>query len=157
MTTIVEVKLSADQCSSLDAYRSVTGETRAGTLRRAGLQLAHREMRSPGPGQAPASDHGTSLATTSSNPTTTKSVTKKRKKAATSIPEGFGPDDTALALASQLGLDVARERAAFADWTEAGAYRYVCWQSAFRSHLRRAAKRNNGAAVVPEYTPRPDY
>ncbi len=65
---------------------------------------------------------------------------KPKPKRATALPDCFEPDDTAVGLASQLGVDLAGELAAFADHHLAKGSTYRDWQAALRTWLRNAAR-----------------
>ncbi len=59
---------------------------------------------------------------------------------ATSLPDGFEPNETADRLAGELGLVVAAELEAFEDHHRANGTTFKDWQAAFRTWLRNSAK-----------------
>lgn len=65
---------------------------------------------------------------------------KQKTSRACTLPEKFEPDATGMDLASELGLSVAAEQAAFADHHTANGSTFKDWQAAFRTWLRNSAK-----------------
>jgi hypothetical protein len=66
---------------------------------------------------------------------------KKNKHASQCVlPGSFTPDDTARDIATSLGLNAGDELTAFADHHAAKGSTFICWQAAFRTWLRNAAK-----------------
>ena len=56
------------------------------------------------------------------------------------MPDGFTPDSTAQDIAISLALNAADELTAFTDYHAANGSTFLCWQAAFRTWLRNAAK-----------------
>jgi hypothetical protein len=66
---------------------------------------------------------------------------KKNKHASQCVlPDGFTPDSTAQDIASGLALNAGDELTAFTDYHAAKGSTFLCWQAAFRTWLRNAAK-----------------
>lgn len=65
---------------------------------------------------------------------------KREPNQATVLPDNFEPNDTAAALAAELGLSLASELAAFADHHAANGSTFKDWQAALRTWLRNAAR-----------------
>ena len=92
---------------------------------------------------APANNHHGIINEPSLNRLSTGAAeaTKKTSKATSSaFPENFEPDAAAQAIASDLGLQLAHEVAAFADHHAAKDSRFADWQAALRTWLRNSAK-----------------
>lgn len=75
---------------------------------------------------------------------------KKAKPAAraTVLPDDFQPDDTALQIAKDFGLDAFAEQTAFSDFHAAKGSTFKDWQAAFRTWLRNANKFGQRAAAM---------
>ena len=56
------------------------------------------------------------------------------------LPDGFMPNKTAEAMASEMGLDIAAELSAFQDHHAANGSTFKDWQAAFRTWLRNAVR-----------------
>lgn len=65
---------------------------------------------------------------------------KTKPERATVLPENFTPNETAEKLASDFGLSLADEQAAFEDHHAANGTTFKDWQAAFRTWLRNAHK-----------------
>lgn len=65
---------------------------------------------------------------------------KPKTTRATVLPADFMPNDTALAMAKDLGLSIAAEQAAFEDHHSAKGTTFKDWQAAFRTWLRNSDK-----------------
>lgn len=65
---------------------------------------------------------------------------KREPSRATVLPDGFAPNETAVAMAAELGLNLAAEQAAFKDHHAANGSTFKDWQAALRTWLRNAAR-----------------
>lgn len=65
---------------------------------------------------------------------------KREPNRATVLPDNFEPNDTAVAMAAELGVSLAAEQAAFTDHHTANGSTFKDWQAAFRTWLRNAAR-----------------
>lgn len=65
---------------------------------------------------------------------------KRESSRATVLPDDFKPNDTAVAMAAELGVSLTAEQAAFADHHTANGSTFKDWQAAFRTWLRNAAR-----------------
>lgn len=79
---------------------------------------------------------------------------KAPAKRATVLPNDFQPDQTAEALAQELGVNLDDELAAFADHHSAKGTTFKDWQAGFRTWLRNANKfrqtrQQRGARIAP--------
>lgn len=78
---------------------------------------------------------------TKKEPSVIGATAKKPKSArATILPNDFMPDDTAEKLASDFGLSLDEQQAAFSDHHSAKGTTFIDWQAAFRTWLRNASK-----------------
>lgn len=68
------------------------------------------------------------------------------------LPDGFMPNKTAEAMASEMGLDIAAELSAFQDHHAANGSTFKDWQAAFRTWLRNAVR-----FARREVTSRPEF
>lgn len=66
--------------------------------------------------------------------------TKTTKARQCVLPDGFMPNKTAEAMASEMGLDIAAELSAFQDHHAANGSTFKDWQAAFRTWLRNAVR-----------------
>ncbi|MGJ8518049.1 helix-turn-helix domain-containing protein [Carnimonas bestiolae] len=73
-------------------------------------------------------------------------------KKATSLPEDFEPNETAIAKAAELNIDIAEQLEQFKDWHTARGSTFKDWQAAFRTWLRNAKKFAQGS---PQYRGKP--
>ena len=87
---------------------------------------------------------------------------KREPSRATVLPDGFAPNETAVAMAAELGLNLAAEQAAFKDHHAANGSTFKDWQAALRTWLRNAARfarRDAGrgtSLITARRTPAPD-
>lgn len=65
---------------------------------------------------------------------------KREPNRATVLPDDFKPNDTAAAMAAELGVSLTAEQAAFTDHHTANGSTFKDWQAAFRTWLRNAAR-----------------
>lgn len=65
---------------------------------------------------------------------------KREPNRATVLPDDFKPNDTAVAMAAELGVSITAEQAAFTDHHTANGSTFKDWQAAFRTWLRNAAR-----------------
>lgn len=80
------------------------------------------------------------------------------QKTKTALPVDFQPNDTAMQMATELGLSLVGEQAAFEDHHAANGTTFKDWQAAFRTWLRNANRfaRPAGAAGAKRQTPKPE-
>ena len=78
---------------------------------------------------------------------------KNNKQKSSVLPEGFAPNETGIRLASESGLNISMELAAFEDHHRANGSTFIDWQAAFRTWLRNASKFGRRAAPVRRPTP----
>ena len=87
---------------------------------------------------------------------------KREPSRATVLPDGFAPNETAVAMAAELGLNLAAELAAFKDHHAANGSTFKDWQAALRTWLRNAARfarrdAGRGASLITaRRTPAPE-
>ena len=65
---------------------------------------------------------------------------KREPSRATVLPDGFVPNEAAVAMAADLGVNLADEQAAFEDHHTANGSTFKDWQAAFRTWLRNAQR-----------------
>lgn len=77
---------------------------------------------------------------------------KREPSRATVLPDGFVPNEAAVAMATELGLNLAAEQAAFEDHHAANGSTFRDWQAALRTWLRNAARfARHGAGRKPAF------
>lgn len=84
-----------------------------------------------------AAPQGSLLAKADAEPVPAKQA---RKRAATSLPDDFAPNETARYLARSTGIDLEHEVPAFCDYHRSKGSTFSDWQAAFRTWTRNAAK-----------------
>jgi len=99
------------------------------------------------PSAKAAPDGATSATGQQAKPQRKTSGTPKR---ATQLPEDFEPDDTAAALAAELGVSLAAELPKFRDYHAARGKPMKDWQAAMRTWLRNAKQFAKPAAKQTE-------
>jgi hypothetical protein len=70
------------------------------------------------------------------------------RKRASSIPEGFAPNENGVRLAGEAGLDLPRELAGFRDHHTAKGSRFLDWQAAWRTWVGHAVNFGRGKPVA---------
>jgi len=68
---------------------------------------------------------------------------KRQRKV--SMPKDWAPNETAAGKARDYGLDLSQEADSFREWTGAKGAKYINWDAAFLSHLRRRWEQTGGA------------